>query len=217
MPKSQDSEGASYDTLDECTCKVGRVLDKYSIEHLDQELVDLWTADPDERQSLRELAAYLNRAILREAAHEAGLNPVEEMVDTWYRILTDEDQSSGSETQVRLQLERDGVDVDEVTGDFVSYQTINRHLKQCRGAERAARDETDEENIRRRVQSIYALENKIIAVANDILEQLHNTGRISLSNFEIFVSITIRCSECGTHHNISDIVENKGCHCTDSE
>lgn len=217
MPTTHGNEGGAGDDLDMCECKVGRNLQKYALDRLNTELTESWTAPKEERSSLRELADYFNRQVLQAAAEEAGLNPVDEMVETWYTLLTNDESNSGSKTEIRWQLEQDGLDVDQVTADFVSYQTINRHLKQCHELERETDDETDSQNVRRRVQSIYALENKISAVTNDILGQLHRSGRISLRNFEVFVDINILCSDCGAHHNISDIVENQGCQCDMSD
>lgn len=194
-------------------------MEAYSLEASDEEIVDRWVGDGTDRMSLRDLAAFFNKKVLCAAVRESQLGLVDEEIDTMYTLLTDCDVSDESRSQVRSQLRDGGIDPDELLDDFVSYQTVNRHLKQCNDVKRDSETETDDQYVRRRVQKIYALENKLDAVTNDILEQFDTTGRISLSDFETSIDVHVRCSNCGAQHRVGDIVENNGCLCesTDAE
>lgn len=202
---------------DRCECKLGTVMATYSIEGVDEDIVDRWVGDGSDHMSLRELAEYFNLQVLRAAIRESDLQFVDEEIRTIYTLLTDNDVSGQTREQVRSQLEAGSIDLDSLTDDFVSYQTVNRHLKKCHEVKREAETETDDQYVRRRVQKIYALENKLDAVTNDILDQLDTTGRISLSDFETDVDVQVRCSNCGAHHNVVDIVENQGCLCESTD
>ncbi|WP_276256539.1 rod-determining factor RdfA [Halomontanus rarus] len=210
---SQTTGNNAPDRLRHCECKLGTVIDKYSIEQLDDKIVQGWVGETEERMSLRELAKYFNKQVLRAAMQDSACQFVDDGVETIYALLTDDDASMQVRQRVRTQLEDGGIDPDRVIEDFVSYQTVNRHLKQCHDVKRDAEPETDGQYVRRRIQKVYALENKLDAVMNDILEQLDSTGRISLSDFETTIKMEIQCSNCGAHHNITDIVENRGCLC----
>lgn len=54
------------------TCKVARVIREYDLEGLGDELEHGWTADGDNRTSLRGLATYFNERVLDAAldAHD---------------------------------------------------------------------------------------------------------------------------------------------------
>lgn len=55
-------------------------------------------------------------------------------VETLYALLTDEDVSDDDRLRARRRLEQDGIDVDALQDEFVSYQTIQRYLQDHRGA-----------------------------------------------------------------------------------
>lgn len=205
------------ETGGDCTCKVGMLERKHGLEGMDQELLEYWTADRDERLSLRDLAEYFNKEVLKATLAESGIVPVRREVDTWYRLLTDDDVTSGSRTQIRNQLEDQGVDTGKLTDEFVSYQTINRHLKNCLEGSREEPEESDDEHVRRRVQYLYGFESKLKSIVTDTLEKLDRAGRITLSDFVVRVNINLICSNCGTHYSLPDIVENKGCGCEREE
>ncbi|WP_276256551.1 rod-determining factor RdfA [Halomontanus rarus] len=196
-----------------CSCKIGRVLRAYSLEGFNTELETRWTADGEEHLSLRELETHLNKNIFREELNSKNISFLDKELEIWYSILTGEDPDNTTQIPIKRRLERQGVDVDQVVNDFVSYQTINRHLKKCLEVEQKARDETDVQYIRRRVQQIYALENKLQTIIYDSLTQLDETGRISLNDFDVILDSNVICSNCGAHHTISDIVVNQGCKC----
>lgn len=214
---SQTIENDIEDVSGRCDCKLGSVMTRYSIEDLNEDIVNRWMGEGADRMSLRELADFFNIQVLRAAIRESELQLVDQEVETIHTLLTDSDVSDGTRQQVRSQLEAGSIDPDSLTDNFVSYQTVNRHLKKCHSVKRDAEPEPDEQHVRRRVQYIYALENELDAVTNDILEQLDTTGRISLSDFETTIDVQVRCSNCGAHHNVVDIVENQGCLCESTD
>jgi len=114
--------------------KVARLIDEYDLQGLGAELEELWTAEED-RKSLRELASYFNRQLLEQSLEEANVQYLDGEIENTYRLLTDDEVSSTESTRVRRRLERDGVDVDALENDFVTYQAIRSYLKDHRSAE----------------------------------------------------------------------------------
>ncbi len=57
-----------------CGCKLGRISDRYDLIGLDTDLDASWTGEGDERSSTRELAARVNRRVLRAALKDADVS-----------------------------------------------------------------------------------------------------------------------------------------------
>ena len=200
------------------SCKLDRVIDEYELGRVAENLPNYWTRE-DERYSLRGLADYVNQAILRTAMDRAGLNPLDGEVENTYRLLTDDEVSQGVRTQAHSRLDRGGVDVDAVEGDFVSYQTVNRHLKECLGVERASTERSDSDRVDSGAQRIAALRNRTVAVAENTLDQLRSTGALALGDPDVYVDVTVTCTDCGTHATVRELIDDGGCGCepTDAE
>jgi len=52
-------------------------------------------------------------------------------VENTYRLLTDDDVSSGTWVQTRNTLQRDGIPVKQVEFNFVPHQIVYNHLTKC--------------------------------------------------------------------------------------
>lgn len=194
------------------SCKLDRVIDEYDLDAVAENLQEYWTRE-DERYSLRELAAYTNQAILRTAMDREGLNPLDGEVENTYRLLTDDEVSQGVRTQAHSRLDRDGVDIDAVEGDFVSYQTVNRHLKECLGAEHTSAEQSDGDRVDSGSQRIAALRNRTVAVTENTLDQLRSSGALALGDPDVYVDITVTCTDCGAHGTVQELIDDGGCEC----
>lgn len=199
---SPSADRSSYNS------KVKRVAETYGLEDIDRDLADRWTRS-DDRFSLRDLADFFNQRVLRAAIEAQGVNPLEGEVENFHRILTD-DVSSGVKMQARKRLEQNGVDVDELVQDFVSYQSINRHLKKDLGVTQSAASKSDPE---RKRQRLYALQNRVVAVVENTLEQLRARDELALADFDVVVDIRITCSRCNRIHSIRELFDRSGCDC----
>lgn len=206
-----DTGGESRDTEQASSCKIDRTAAAYDLPGEAERLEEFWTRD-DERYSLRDLAAYFNQQLLRAAMKRAGLNPLDGEVDNTYRLLTDEDVSQGMCMQARNRLQKQGIDVDQLQSDFVSYGTVRRHLKHCLGTERDQTD-TDDDPIETGAQRIAALQHRTVAVTENTLSQLQAAGELATGDIDVLVDITVSCPECGMHASVREFIDNDGCHC----
>jgi hypothetical protein len=204
--RMSQSSGTSSETDQTPSCKIDRTAAAYDLSDEAERLGKYWTRD-DERYSLRELAAHFNHHLLRAAMEQAGLNPLDGEVENTYRLLTDEEVSPGMRTQARNRLQKHEIDIDQLQADFVSYGTVRRHLKNCLGAEREPTD-TDNNSAKAGAQHIAALQHRTAAVTENTLSQLQTAGDI-----DVFVDITVSCSECGMHTTAQEFIDNDGCHC----
>jgi len=191
--------------------KVARLIEEHDLNGMGRELEHRWLGEGDERESLRDLADVFNRHYLRQVLERAGRSPLEGEVANLYRLLTDGDVSSGERTRARRELENDGVDVDELTRNFVSHQAIHTYLRKYR--EVSGPKEDDEEKVSKDADTIRKMRNRLEAVTRRTLQNLVNTGRISLSSFTVFVEVRVTCSECNTTYSVDELLSNGSCDC----
>jgi hypothetical protein len=201
------TDAESRDTTD---CKVGRLVEEYDLDGAGERLERRWTGDGVERASLRELADEFNRTLLAAALDDAGLNPVEQDVATTYRVLTGEDVSEGARTQKRLELSRDGVDVEALRADFVSHQAVHTYLTQYRDVERDA-DGTDQ--LQRDVETLRRLQSRVESVTADAVERSDDADRIDVGSTDVLVDVRVFCEDCGADYEAVELLERGGCDC----
>jgi len=191
--------------------KVARLIEKYDLgADYGSQLEERWTANGNLRESLRDLADRFNRRLLRAALDGADISTVDGEVDNFYRLLTDDNVSSGNRTEARGRLERNGINVDELERDFVTYQAIRSYLTDIRGAE-YERDSTDTAS--RAEDVVGRLRSRTRSVAAQNLERLVESGDVDIGEFTTLVSVDVFCEECGTKYEFSELVESGACQC----
>lgn len=208
------NDGASDASDAGCDCKVGRGSRGYGLDGLDRRLVDRWTRPGDDGYSLRDLADYFNREVLRAAMADAGVEFLDGEVENTYRLLVGDDASSGMQAHARNRLERQGVDVDAVTGAFVSHQTVHTHLTDCLGASHDdGADDGDDDRRAATEARLRALQNRTVAVTADALDRLRDADDLALDEFDVFVDVSVLCRACGTQSDLGTLLDEGGCEC----
>lgn len=196
---------------DETRCKVGRLIESYGLDGEGDRLECRWLGDGVEEASLRELADEFNRELLAAATDDAGRNPVAADLETTYEILTGDAESEGARTQKRLELSRDGVDVDQLLSDFVSHQAVHTYLRDYRGVEREAADEADQ--LESDIETLRRLQSRAESVTADAVERSGNTGRIDVGEFDVLVNVRVFCQDCGADFDAEELLRRGGCDC----
>lgn len=194
-----------------CECKIGRIIDQFDLSELNEQLVAYWTGDTDEQYSTRKLATYTNRLILEEALERAGIPTKEGEIENTYRLLTDDDVSSGTKVQTRNELQRDGVPIDQVESAFVSHQTVYNHLTDCLRA--SVETPSDDERLERSEQKLSALQNRTGVVTTDTITQLERNDIVEIGDFNVTVSVTVTCEDCFQEYTVRDLLDRRSCDC----
>lgn len=197
----------------DCTCKVGRGIERYGLASFDETLAERWCGIGCERQSLRQLSTEYNHELLEAAVQAAGETPIDGEIENLYELLTDDDVSSGVRTQTRRRLENSGVSVDAVEELFVSHQTIHSHLTECLGVERSDSETQPSERRRSDRDRIRALQSRTEAVTTDALDRLVESDALELNEFDVFVDVTVLCDECGAQQDVGTLLDRGGCDC----
>jgi hypothetical protein len=194
-----------------CGCKVGRLIHDCLSPTVNETLRSRWTGDDAEQQSLRDLEAYFNERLLAQRLADADVETLDGEIENLYQLLSGE-TSSGMRTQVRRRLERNGIDVDGLLADFVSHQTIYRHLTNCLDAE-VDDSLTPEERIDRERERIGRLQNKSEVVAEEALDRLRRNDAITLGSADVLVNFRVACEDCGIHRELTEVIQQGGCGC----
>lgn len=191
--------------------KVGRVIADRELDGLGEELERYWTGEGDQRRSLRELADYFNKRVLRSAMTDADMEILDGEVENFYELLTDDGITGGMRVQTERRLERRGIDPDRLTQDFVSHQAVYTYLTKYRDVERQSDEpESKIENAR---QTVEQLRNRIQAVTRTSVKSLRNAGTLSIGDFNVFVDVRIMCTGCHTQYTINELLDEGGCQC----
>lgn len=191
-----------------CGCKLWRVAGDRGLH---DRLADFESEWQEGSASLRELERAFNQAVLRGALEAAGHAPLDGEIENLYRLLTDDEVTGGMRAQAGSRLEDLGVDEDALRSDFVSYQTVNRHLKSCRSLEGGGRQEAL--SVAEAEDRLFALRNRLVRVAEATLGQLDRAGAVQFGEIEVFVDVGVSCPECGTQVDLVELFAERSCRC----
>lgn len=194
--------------------KVARLTEKYDLGPAMGDRMEAdWTGASGERSSLRDLADRVNRLVLRTALQDAGESALDGEVANTYRLLADDDASSGSRTEARQRLERSGVDVEELERDFVTYQAVRSYLTEYRNAEyEGPNADQRRENL---AETVGRLRSRTASVIESNLRQLRDAGGITLGEFRLLVAVTVLCEDCDRQYGVKELLDHGGCDCGD--
>jgi len=200
-----EGEGLTVGSDGECACKVGTGARKYDIERLDERLLDR-RADG---ASLRELEGVVNRAILRAALRTTDRDLVGDVASVYER-LTDDDASAGQRTEIREWLARAGIDPAELTADFVSYQTVRTHLRDCLDV---ATDRRKSLSVTDAAGTIEWARSRSEGIVGRTLERLDRSGDFDAGSVEVGTVVRVTCTECGKSYPVGTFLDRGGCRC----
>lgn len=204
------SEPSSSSADESPTTKVARLLRKYDFDGLGSEIERRWTGQAGKRDSLRTLADVFNQRILQQAMETNGMQPLEGEVENVYELLTSDDVTSGMRTETETRLRQQGIDVEELRRDFVTYQAIRTYLKEVRKVEYDP-EETDSVETAR--ASFDRLMGRTTAVIEQKLQSLASTGRLTLGTPRVRTTASVYCEECETQYDVTTLLARGGCNC----
>jgi hypothetical protein len=191
--------------------KVTQLIETYGLGSIGAELEHAWLGDDQERQSLRDLADRFNQALLVAAIRDADMDVIDGEPANFYRLLTADDVSAGKRIEARNRLERAGIDVDTLENQFVTYQAIRYYLTNVRDV--SYDPETGAEQVERERGTIDRLRGRVETIVRDTVDRLNAADKLTVGEYRVFVSIDIRCQDCGTRYSISDLLGRGGCNC----
>ncbi|USZ70143.1 hypothetical protein NGM10_18045 (plasmid) [Halorussus salilacus] len=176
--------------MTEYGCKVCRVLDRYGLDTYEDRLVEQWTADAENRKGYRALAEELNVTLLRNEMDRAGLETLGGEAQSKYERLQDD---SVTATEVENVLRREGVPIEQLQDDFVSYGVVRTHLVDCLGLEA---EQTQGEWER---DAIAITASRAEEKASEAVRSLLNKGELAVgADITVHATIEVECEDCHT-------------------
>ena len=197
--------------------KVERVLDDYELASLGDELVEAWTADGDERRSVRELADWVNTRVLDAALTRETHGTVEGEAQNYYRLLTSDEVSTASRLDAEHRLESAGIDVEQLTSDFVSHQAVYSYLTRDRGASHEVTPTDPAERLEETLDSVNRLRNRLSAVTERSIKTLGDADILAIDDVRASVLVRIECTACGERYTVREFFDGRGCDCVHRE
>lgn len=193
--------------------KVARLVDEYDINSVGDELETRWTATGDDHWSLRDLAETFNRELVEARLDEADVRLSEREIDAVVRSLTGDEVSGADRTQLRRRLERDGVDVDALDRDVVTYQAVRSYLRDHRGVEY---ERENGDRTATAAETIQKLRGRLVSVTETKLERLRNTANLTPGEFYVTIDVRVICTECDSRYGVAELLTSGGCECTET-
>lgn len=188
-------------------CKVDRVSQKYGLDDTDEVLKDL----QKEGTSLRDLETQYNQRVLESALREAGVDVLQGEVENLYRLFTGDDVSAGMRVEARSRLEQHGIDPESVRDDFVSYQTIRTHLRECLAVDTERESTVTPTGAK---NTVFKLLSRTESVTERTIERLRSSGYLHVGAVDVTLSLRIACTDCGKEYTFSRLLERGRCSCT---
>ena len=210
VPRATMSDGSPGETPDPTRSKVGRLIDEHSMDGVGKELERRWLGRGHDEQSLRSLADWFNERLVARRLDRAGRSPLDGEAGNLYRLLTDDDVGAGARVDAEATLERVGIDPETLDGEFVSHQAIHTYLREYRGVSKDTSPEDRPERVRTTIQR---LRNRLVAVVENGLSTLVDTGRLTLGRFDVFVEVRVFCSDCDSSLSVTELLDEGGCDC----
>lgn len=191
-------------------CKVDLVCDQHDLdalesryESVDDRLLTRWTgADGRSADGYKTLTEWFNKRLLKQAYDEQGRETVGTRLDSEYDVLTGDDDLARQE--LADDLADDGVDVEQLTENMVSWSTMRHHLQDClNGEKEKAQATTDWER-----ESIDIARNIAEEKVGDSLRSLASKGKLpGADEAEIDVDVKLSCPECPTRISVTGALE----------
>ncbi len=189
--------------------KVARVIEEHGLEEMGAQIEAAWTGENGERTSLRDLADEFNQAVLEAALRETGISPMTFEVSGTYEALS---HGSGSErTRAERRLEREGIDPETLSRDFVSHQAIHTYLKKDR---KATLPEKDTNPIEGKIKAIEKLQGRVTAVTESSISSLASADHLNHDEYDVLVDVRVLCPDCGSDYSIGELLRSGGCKCS---
>lgn len=179
---------------------------RYNGDHVDDESFD--------GDSLRELDRVVNKLILRAVTADQPALGSSDLLD-WdllYDFVEENKESLGSETRIKIknELAEFGFDRESLKAEFVSYRTINDHLKHHLDVDTKRKKRT----VASATAALESDANRMKRKAQEIIYQFDKRGKINIAGLpsdpeeiDVAIAVVLRHPETGIELDVWDLIE----------
>ncbi|THE64015.1 hypothetical protein D8Y22_14925 [Salinadaptatus halalkaliphilus] len=160
------------------------------MDRYESDLVSQWQADGPQRKGYRQLAEWFNVLLLRREMDRAGLSTLGDEAESKYERLTADGTVA---EEVANSLGNDGLPIEQLRDDFVSYGVIRTHLKECLGEEVSFSGGDWEQD------TIEIVQNHAVDKIAEAVSSLQSKEQLTAGgDLEIAVTVELECDNCHT-------------------
>jgi hypothetical protein len=190
-----------------CDCKVGRSARSYGLDSLPETVGELRAS---EGTSLRDLAEEVNvrlvAAVLDDVDADVAGDPA-----SVYAALADDDVDAERRLRVRNRLTDLDVDPAALEADFVSYQAVRHHLRNCLDVDTSREGITTTAEARGVIESARSRDREVL---EQTLRRLQRVGALEDTDISVRVSPRVSCQDCGSSYGVEEFLDSGGCDCS---
>lgn len=191
-------------------CKVDSLIERHSLtvpdpgyESVDEYLVARWTgADGRSADGYKALTDWFNERLLKRLYKKHGRDTMSVHLDREYEAITGDDGVQRDE--LAADLATDGLEIDGIADEMVSWSTMRHHLKGCLGAEKDTPPaETDWET-----DTVRMARDRAAEKTRSVLSSLTSKGRLpEAERADVDVQVKLSCPECSVRVPFEDAIE----------
>lgn len=191
-------------------CKVDSLVERHSLtvpdpghDSVDEYLVTRWTgADGRSADGYKSLTAWFNKRLLRRIYEANGRDTVSIHLEREYETITGDDDIQRDE--LAADLATDGLDIEALTDELVSWSTMRHHLKGCLDAEK----DTDTAATDWQTNTVAMAKERAAEKARSVLSSLDSSGRLpDAERAEVDVQVKLSCPDCAVRIPFENAVE----------
>lgn len=191
-------------------CKVDSLIERHDLtvpdadyDSLDAYLVARWTgADGRSALGYKALTTWFNKRVLKRLYEEHDRETTSIQLDGEYDVITGE--ATIQREELAADLATDGLDIERVETELVSWSTMRHHLKDCLDAEKEPQSaSTDWE-----ANTVQMAKEKTAEKAQSVLSSLTSKGQLpNADQSEVDVQVKLSCPDCSVRVPFEDAVE----------
>ncbi|MFB6188602.1 MAG: rod-determining factor RdfA [Halapricum sp.] len=192
------------------SCKVDTLVERYGLtvptqgyDSVDDYLVERWTgADGRSADGYKTLTDWFNVRLLGRIYEKHDRETIPLHVEREYELLTGEGDSRRAELAAALST--DGLDIEDVERELVSWSTMRHHLKDCLDAEKETQSATTdwEANTVEMARELTAEKTRSVLSSLTSKGELRNGDAATVD-----VEVTLGCPECSVQVPFENAVE----------
>ncbi|MFB6108352.1 MAG: rod-determining factor RdfA [Haloplanus sp.] len=191
-------------------CKVDTLVQRHGLTvpdpgygSVDEFLVARWTgSDGRSAEGYKSLTEWFNKRLLKRRYEAAGRDAVSVHLDRDYEVIVGE--ADVDRDELAADLATDGLDVDDLREEFVSWSTMRHHLKGCLDAEKETRSATTDWE----TESVAMARERTEEKARSVLSSLASKARLpNADRAEVEVQVKLTCPECSVRVPFEEAVD----------
>lgn len=186
-------------------CKVSRVGNAYGISGLDTELRRRREAAD---ATLYDLVEFINTRLTTAALTDGSVDTDADPATVYAALVGDSEISATRQDSIRETL-AGRLDLERLQTDFVSHETVRKHLKEHLGIDTSRGGFENVEELR---EALETHQRQYRDAVEGALQRAAREGLLDGTEFRVYQT-RVECGDCSRTHRLTELIENGGCEC----